>query len=87
MEAVFIVNSNEFDESLFNKIQSIVNSKKNLEIIISINEESKGVLRQETREEYFARLDKAISNLDKGEEAHFTTEEFEDFSMHLLNEP
>ena len=38
-------------------------------------------------EEYFARLDKAIDNLNKGDGVSFTKEEFEDFSKQILNEP
>ena len=63
MEAVFIVKPDEFDENLFKQIKSLLNAKNNLEITISINEQSKGILRKETREEYFARLDNAIKNL------------------------
>lgn len=88
MEAVFHIKANEFDESLFNHIKSLLKSKKNLEIMIAISEEqSKGILRKETREEYFPRLDEAIDSLKKGKGERFTLEEFEDFSKQLLNEP
>jgi hypothetical protein len=88
MEAVFRITANEFDESFFNQIKSLLKSKKNLEITIAISEaQSKGILRKETREEYFARLDKVIDNLNKGQGVSFTKEEFEDFSKQLLNEP
>ena len=56
--------------------------------MIAISEEhSEGILRKETREEYFARLDKAIDSLKKENGVSFTLEEFEDFSKQLLNEP
>ncbi len=88
MDAVFRIKANEFDENLFNQIKSLLKSKKNLEITIAITEEqSKGILRNETRDEYFARLNKAIDNLNKGRGINFTPEEFEDFSKQLLNEP
>jgi hypothetical protein len=84
MEAVFHITANEFDESFFNQIKSLLKSKKNLEITIAISEaQSKGILRKETREEYFARLDKAIDNLNKGDGVSFTKEEFEDFSKQI----
>ena len=88
MKVVFRMKANEFDESFFEQIKAILKAKKNLEITIAItDEQSKGILRKESREEYFARLDKAIDNLDKGRGVNFSREEFEDFSKNLLNEP
>ncbi len=88
MEAVFIVKPDEFDENLFEQIKFLLSSKNNLEITISINEtQSKGILRKESREEYFTRLDKAIKNLKENKGVPFTTQEFEEFSQNLLNEP
>ena len=88
MEAVFHVKANEFDETFFKQLKSLLNSKKDLEVTIAISEgQSKGILRNETREEYFARLNKAIDNLGKGQGVSFTVDEFEEFSKQLLNEP
>lgn len=88
MDAVFRIKGSEFDEKFFKQIQSFLKWKDNLEITIAISEEqSKGILRKESREEYFDRLDKAISNLNGGSGVSFTGEEFEDFSKQLLNEP
>ena len=88
MEAVFHIKPSEFDESFFNEIKSLLKSKKDLEIMIAISEdEPNGILRKETRQEYFARIDKAIENLKKGHCLEFTREELEDFSKQLLNEP
>ena len=88
MEAVFHIKADEFDERFFNQIKSLLNTKENLEITIAISEEqSKGILRKETREEYFNRLNTAIENLNKGIGVSLTEEEFENFSKQLLNEP
>lgn len=59
MEAIFHIKADEFDENFFNQIKSLLKAKKNLEITIAISDEqSKGILRKETRGEYFARLTK-----------------------------
>ncbi len=64
MDAVFRVKANEFDEKLFQQIKNILVLKNNLEITISISDPSTGILRQETKQEYFNRLLKAKENLD-----------------------
>lgn len=89
MEAVFHLTSEEFDQDVFDKLKSLLNGKKNVEITIAISEDqfAKGFLRKETREDYFERLDKAIDDLNKGKGTTFTKEEFETFSKQLLNEP
>lgn len=88
MDAVFRIKASEFDEYLINQIKELLKRKNNLEITIAISEApEKGILRQETREEYFARLDKSIENINNGKGIVFTAEEFDNFSKQLLNEP
>ncbi len=56
MDAVLRIQSSEFTDELIEKIKALIRGKENSEITISINEHSsKGILREETREEYFAR--------------------------------
>ncbi len=87
MDAVFHIKGDEFDETFIKQIKSLLMSKKKLELTIAISEEpSNGFLREETRGQYFARLDKAIDNLNKGIAVTFTMDEFEEYTNQLVNE-
>lgn len=87
MDAVFHVKAGEFDETLFRHIQSLLKSKKDLEITISINEPSTGILYHETKEEYFNRLLKAKENLDNQRDVILLkSDQLEEFEKSLLNE-
>jgi len=88
MEALFKIPASEFDERLFEKIRSILKGENGLEVTISIHhDESKGLLRRETREEYFERLLTAKANLDKGINViSFTPDELKQFEKELLGE-
>jgi hypothetical protein len=88
MDAVFRLKASEFDESFFSQVKSIIKANKDVEITISITDTgAKGILRNESRDEYFSRLDKSIANLEKGQIITYTPEGFDDFSRQLLNEP
>jgi hypothetical protein len=88
MDAVYRIKASEFDDFFINQIKELLKRKNNLEITIAISEEpSRGILRKETREEYFARLDKAIENIDNAKGVAFTDEGIVEFSKQLLNEP
>ena len=66
MEAVLRVQSSEFTDELISKITVLLSGTKNTEITISITEKQlTGILREETREQYFSRLDNSIENLKK----------------------
>ncbi len=84
MEAVLRIQSSEFTDELIEKIKALVRGKENSEITISISDQvSKGILREETREEYFERLEKGIENFEKGNVVTFSGDSFELFSKHL----
>lgn len=88
METVIKIRPSELTGALLDNIKKLVKGKKNAEITISIHEKpSKKYLREETREEYFARLQNAIDRVEKGQVITFTAESFEDFSRIILNEP
>ena len=88
MDAVFHVKADEFDDNFINQIKSLLTSKKKLEVTIAISEEAgTGFLREETRDQYFARLDKAINNLNRGIAVTFTMDEFEEYTNQLVSEP
>lgn len=88
MDAVFRVNATEFDEKLFQQIKGILGLKNNLEVTISISDPSTGILRHETKQEYFDRLLKAKENLNNSENViTYQADQFEEFQKFLLNEP
>ena len=71
-------------DELIEKIKALVRGKENSEITISISDQaSKGILREETREEYFQRLEKAVENFEKSNVVTFSGDSFELFSKHL----
>jgi hypothetical protein len=87
MEAVLRVQPSEFTDELISKIRALMSGLKDGEITISISEKpSAGVLRFETKEEYFSRLDKSLDNLEKGNVITFNGNTFEQFAQHLANE-
>jgi len=87
METIIKVNSAELNKSLLDKIKKFIGNKEDAEITISINDSvSKGYLRNESRDQYFARLNKSIENAEQGNVISFTAKEFEDFSARLLHQ-
>ena len=73
METVIKVNPSELTGSLLDNIKKLLKGRKNAEITISIHDKpSKKYLREETREEYFARLNDAIQQAEKGNVVTFT---------------
>ena len=88
METIIKIQPVEFTSSLMENIQKMLMGKKDAEITISIQDKpQKKYLRSETRDEYFARLNESINQLEKGNVITFTAESFEEFSRITLNEP
>ena len=88
METIIKIQPSEFTSKLLENIQKMLKGRKNAEIIISIHDKpSKKYLRDESREEYFARLNESIKQLEKGNVITFTAESFDEFSRITLNEP
>ena len=88
METIIKIQPVEFTSSLMENIQKMLMGKKDAEITISIlDKPQKKYLRSETRDEYFARLNESINQLEKGNVITFTAESFEEFSRITLNEP
>ena len=88
METIIKIHPDEFTNSLLENIQKMLMGKQDAEITISIQDKpQKKYLRNETRDEYFARLNESIKQLEKGNVISFTAESFEEFSRITLNEP
>lgn len=89
METIIKIQPAEFTNKLLENIQKMLKGKKNAEITISIQDKParKKYLRQESRDEYFARLNESIKQLEKGNVISFTAESFDEFSRITLNEP
>lgn len=88
MDAVFRIKASEFDEKFFHQLKNVLGLKNNLEITISISEQSTGILREETKEEYFDRLLSAKQNLNNNTNVvSYKPDQFEEFEKFLLNEP
>ncbi len=88
METVIKIHPSELTGSLLENIRKFLSGKKDAEITISIHDKpAKSYLREETREQYFARLNESIKQLEKGNVITFTAESFDEFSRITLNEP
>jgi len=87
METIIKVNPSELNKNLLDKIKKFIGAGADAEITISINDGSiKTPLRTEGREQYFARLDKSLENIEKGNVVSFTAAEFKTFSSKLLDQ-
>ncbi|MCF0059227.1 hypothetical protein [Dyadobacter sp. CY356] len=87
MEAVLKIKSSEFTDELISKIRALLSVSKDSEVTISITDKiSAGILREESREEYFSRLDKSIDDFESGNIVSFNGDSFEKFVKHISQE-
>lgn len=87
MEAVLKIKSSEFTDELISRIKALLSVSKDSEVTISITDKaSPGILREETRDAYFARLDKSIEDFEKGNVVSFSGGSFEQFVEHISQE-
>lgn len=88
MEALFKIPASEFDEKLFKRIQSLLTGNPDEEVSISVHiSNSKGVLRHETKEQYFERLLQAKNDVERRiDTVSFKVSELKTLEKHLLNE-
>lgn len=85
METVFRLKPNQLNIGLVNAIKALFSDNKELEIIVH-SAISTGSDERETREEYWARIDKAIENVENGKNVvRFTGKEFEEFTQKMMN--
>jgi hypothetical protein len=88
MEAVFHIKADEFDEFYVEILKKLLNNRKNLEITVAISDSNEqGVLRKETKDQYFGRLRKALEEINNGKGITIASDDFDNFSNQILNEP
>ncbi|WP_026903885.1 hypothetical protein [Pedobacter glucosidilyticus] len=83
METTFRLKLSELDENLLNSIKSLFKDDREINLTISSATDF-DLNQQETKEEYFTRLAKAISNLDKGQGVTYTEEELNELVISNL---
>jgi hypothetical protein len=79
MDALIKISSSEFNEEVFKKIKALLKSVGDAEVIIAITNRTEGFSRKESKEEYWARLDKSIKDIEQGNGVTFTMEELEEY--------
>lgn len=78
MDAVIKISSAEFNENLFSNIKEMLNGKE-ADITIAIRSRQKDdISRNETQDEYWSRLSKAVTDIENGKGITFTMQELEE---------
>jgi len=81
MEATLKIHTTELSQEVFEKIQQFIKVNGESDVIINVRPKKKKGFPKETKEAYFARLDRALDNLDQQRNTvTFTVEEFEAFA-------
>ncbi len=78
MEAVIKVSVFEFDEKLFAKIKSLLQTSSATELTISITTGTKNIL-EEGPAEYWKGVEQAVEDVRNGKGTVFTMQEFEEY--------
>ena len=83
MVTTFKINAAEFNDSIVEKIKMLFKDDDS-EVVISVRSKKRG-FPKETREEYFARINRSLDSLDNRHGmVAFTVEEFEKFTESSL---
>jgi hypothetical protein len=76
MVTTFKISASEFNDAIVEKIKMLFKDDDS-EVVISVRSKKKG-FPKETREEYFARINRALDDLDNRRNVvSYTVEEFE----------
>jgi hypothetical protein len=78
MEALFKIKASEFNETLFEKIKSLIKGR-DIEITIAVTENAHTSILNEDPAEYVARIKQAETDINTGLGTHFTMEELKSF--------
>lgn len=77
VQATFTISSADFTDEIIEKIRAYLNGQRAV-VTINIQSEPGASAPKQTREEYFAQLDRALSDIERGEQlVSFSLEEFE----------
>ncbi len=81
MEATIKIHTTELSQEIVEKIRQFISVYGESEVVINIRPKKKKAFPKETKKAYFARIDRALDNLDqKRNGVTFSVEEFEAYS-------
>lgn len=79
IQATFTISAEDFNDEIIGKIKEYLKGQ-HASVTISIQREPAAAPKKETREEYFAKLDKSLAELERGDNlVAFTVDEFQKF--------
>jgi len=85
MQTTYRLKVSELSSDFLKSVKSLFKKDAEIEITVS-NFDDFGLNKTETKEEYWARINKAIDNVEKGKNLiRFTGDEFEELTKKLLN--
>lgn len=79
MDALIKIPSAEFNEEVFKKIKALLTSFGNAEVTIAVTNKNDERFRNESREEYWDRLNKSVVDIKEGKGTVFTMDELETY--------
>jgi len=79
MDALIKIPSSEFNEEVFKKIRSLIKSFDNAEVTIAVTNVPGNLFRNESKEEYWSRLNKSVVDIEQGKGIVFTMDELENY--------
>ena len=85
METVLRIKVSDLDVDFIKVIKSLFKKDREIEITVSSATDF-SLNKTETKEEYIARIKKAIKNVEKGNVVSFTEEEFDKLNKQLVGE-
>jgi len=83
METVLKIKVSDLDIDFIKVIKSLFKKEREIEITVSSATDF-GLNKTETKEEYIARIKKAIKNVEKGNVVSFTEEKFDKLNENLI---
>jgi hypothetical protein len=77
MDELIKIPSSEFNEEVFNKIKALLKTFGNAEVTIAVSNTNDSHHRNESKEEYWDRLNKSVIDIEGGKGITFTMDELE----------
>ncbi len=79
MDAIIKISSSEFNEEVFKKLKSLISSFGTSDITIAVSNSTENLLRTESKEQYWNRLSKSVTDLEDGKGIVFSMDELEEY--------